>query len=688
MEKNKKNNKSKNVEENKDIIVESTEEVKEETKDVEDTVSEVKVEIVREKKESDFVKWIKENRVKVVIAVVVLVLVIGIVSFIIKFFKSDDIKRVSKVLPAKYYAVDCLTNSCDGIAAYKGNKLAKSKVTILNGDGKVIAKYKDVYDPKAKISKEPINVGENYFIYKKINNSTNKVVGYSIAGKNGKETYTTEKVLKVLNNKLVLMNDTNKGINSYSILTPRGKVLFKNMNDYTLFNDGKIISAEIEGTKQILDENGKTVLSDYFVATSVKNEEDEVLYLLVEDSKNNSYNYFDIKSLKIVGDSFQNYTKNGDGTLTITKKENNTTVKYLLNAKGKQKLIGDGKTQAEIANELRKTIDENKYNLYLTSIYDKDQKYVFADDIVNKTFGIYNIKTNKYKKIYGYKSDASNLYSSIAKITNENDLDYYQISCSTYNCNKNEFYVFDLANGKALYKQSDTALKIQNYYQYEDGYKVVKYSYSTTNEEYKGKYVLYDAKNKEVTKSNNNIVVVDRKQLIGYESSSSLILFSARYKKVLNTDKNLGAKLTLAGKKYYRYQTKDNTILVNEKGKEVLKIDSASDIIYSDKLLVFIKNKKINIFDASKGKIKKYRLKNNEKMNDASGDLIAPYRGALFINNTADNHIKVLNSKGNVIKSIRKVEIQSVHKNKDGNVVIITRNDTGKGQTFGLYIAK
>ena len=129
-----------------------------------------------------------------------------------------------------------------------------------------------------------------------------------------------------------------------------------------------------------------------------------------------------------------NYTKNGDGTLTITKKENNTTVKYLLDAKGKQKLIGDGKTQSEIANDLRKQIDEKKYNIYLTSIYDKDQKFVFADDIINKTFGLYNIKNNKYKKLFSYKADATSLYTSIAKITNENNLNYYQVSCSGYNC--------------------------------------------------------------------------------------------------------------------------------------------------------------------------------------------------------------------------------------------------------------
>ena len=75
-------------------------------------------------------------------------------------------------------------------------------------------------------------------------------------------------------------------------------------------------------------------------------------------------------------------------------------------------------------------------------------------------------------------------------------------------------------------------------------------------------------------------------------------------------------------------------------------------------------------------------------MNDASGDLIAPYRGALFINNSSDNYIKVINRKGNTIKRIKKAEILNIYKTKSNNVVIITKNDIGKAAQYGLYIAK
>ena len=684
MEKKNKNNKTNDINENNiNLETESTEENQDE---VSEKVEEVKVEIVKEKKNN--FSSTKSNKTKYLIILLAFILLLGIVVAIVKNFKSDDIKKVSKVLPTKYYSIECLDNNCDSIAAYSGKRTGKSKVVLVNGNGDKVAKYTDVYDSKAKVAKTPYALGDSFFIYKKTNVSSNKVTGYSIANKNGKETYSTENTLKLLNKSLVLMSDGNKGINGYTIVTPNGKELYKSVNDYELFDNGNIISIDANGSKMVLDKEGNEVLDNYFVVTSISDKNGDTLYLIVEDSKKNSYYYFDIKKLKIVGDGFQNYTRNDDGSLTITKKVNNSTIKYTLDAKGNQKMIGDTKSQSEIADEFRKNIDTKKYNIYLTSVYDKDQKYVFTDEISSKSFGIYNIKTKKYTKIYSYKKDSTNLYSSVSRISNDNDLKYYQVSCSTYNCSNNEFYVYDLENGKALYNTSNDDLKIQNYYQYEDNYKVVKYSYSSTNADYKGKYVLYGKDNKEIVKSSNNIVIVDRKQLLGYESSSSLILYSAKAKKVLNTDKNLGTKIVIDNTKYYRYKTQNNTILLNENGKEVLKISADSDIIYSDKVLVYINNSKAYIFDASSGKTRKYKMKNNEKMNDAAGDLISPYRGVLFINNSTNNNIKVVNSKGNVIKNIRNAEIQSVHKTSDGNVVIIAKNDSGKTQTYGLYIAK
>jgi len=644
-------------------------------------------------KEEVVVKKEKKSKpinIKVIIGIICLIIFVAAIFLIVRFFKSDDIKHVKKVLPQKYYNIECLDNNCDQIAAYKGNRTGKSKVFLLTGDGKVAVKYNDNYNAKANVTRKPYAVTKNYAIFKNVNVNNGKTSSYSIANKRGKDTYKTDNTtLKILNDFLIISDDTQKGINGYSIINAKGKVLFGKVNNYDKYANNTIISIEADGIKQVIDEEGKVLLTDYFVASEIKDKDNiNTLYLLVEDSKNNSYNYFSLKDKKIKGDSFQNYTRNGDGTLTITKKENNSVVKYTLYENGKQKRIGDSKTQSEIADELRKKVDSSKYNIYLTSIYDKDQKYIFADDIKAKSFGLYDIKKNKFTKLYDYKNDASSVYSSISKLSNDNNLNYYQVSCSSYSCDKNEFYVYDLENNKVLYKTSDSKLKTQYYYQFGDDYKVIKYSYSSTDEEYKGKYVLYGKDNKEIYKSTNNIVVVDRELLLGYDSSTSLILYSAKANKVLNSEKNLGAKITIDNHTYFRYKTDKNTILVNEKGKEVLKINADNDLIYSDKVLVYIDGNKAYIFDASKGKTRKYKLKANEKMNDAAGDLISPYRGALFINNSTDKYIKVVNSKGKVIKKIRKAEIESVKKTSDKNVVIITKDNTKKTINYGLYIAK
>ena len=631
------------------------------------------------------VKEKKNSKIKYII--VFGIIIIFVISLFCKS-KNTDIKHVNKILPQKYYMISCLDSNCDGIVAYKGSKLGKSKITLLNNKGDIVAKYKDVYDAKEKTVKEPISLGKNFFIYKKVNSNTGNIVGYSIGNKKGKEVYSTENYLKVLTNNLVLMNETNKGLDSYSLLNSKGNIIIKNINNLDMYANNTIISLEKDGEKEILDEKGNLILSNYYVAKEFLDENGKTDFLLVEDSKNNSYNYFSIKDLKIVGDSFQNYTKNTDGTLTITKKENNNTVKYILYKDGKQKLIKNSMTQSEMANELKKKIDSKKYNIYTLSINSESQKYVFVDELSSKAFGIYDIKNNKFIKIFDYKQGTSSVYSSVSKINNDNS-NYYQISCSTYSCDKNEFYVYDLSKAKVLYKMVDESLKIQNYYQYNKDYKVIKYSYSSSNDKYQGKYVLYDKNNKEIIISNNMITVIDEKLLIGSDlGTSSLIIYSSKDNKVLNNDASLASRITIEDKVYYKYQKDSKNIIVNDKAKEILNIDSKIDLIYSDKSIVYISGNKINIIDGSTGKTKKYKLRKNEKLNDASGDLIPPYNGALFINNSVNNKVKIINSKGKIIKKIKKSEIQSVYKTKDNNVLIITKNDSSNIPKYGLYLAK
>ena len=85
-------------------------------------------------------KILKNRKIQIAFTVVVIVLLVLLCTF----NRVDDnmITRVSKVLWAKYYNVECLNDECKYVVAYKGNKKGKSTVKIINTNGKTVVKYK------------------------------------------------------------------------------------------------------------------------------------------------------------------------------------------------------------------------------------------------------------------------------------------------------------------------------------------------------------------------------------------------------------------------------------------------------------------------------------------------------------------------------------------------------------------
>ena len=632
-------------------------------------------------------KMSKKAKIIIIGAIVITV----VVAFLIikSAFNNGNIKSVKRILKEKYYNIECLDSNCNQVAAYKGNPTGESKVTLLKSNGDKVANYSYENKPNAKSTSKPYALGDDFYLSKITNTSSKEVTSYTISNSKGKETYKTKNQLKILTNNLVLMDDTTKGLDSYSVLDKNGKVLFNKINNYDVYANKTIVSIESNGSRSILDEDGELLISDYYVIREVSDKDGKPLYLIIKDTKNNGYNFFSIKEKKKIGDSFQSYIKQEDGSLLVTKKENNEVINYKISTNGKQEKIGVNKTQSQIANEIKNKIDSSKYNIYSSTIGDEKQAYVFADDLENKSFGIYNIKDNKFEKIFDYKKDAKSVYSTVYSLSSEDDKNsYYQVSCSTNSCDKSKFFVYDLSNAKVLYQSEADDTVIQYYYQYSHDYKVIRYSYSSTNKDKKGKYVLLDKNNKELATSTNGIVVLNEKLLLGNSLSTSLLLYSSKTSKILNSDSNVASKLSISDKSYYKYSYKDKVIIVNDKGKEVLKVNSTVSLITSDKLVVYVDNNKINMLNAKTGKVKSYKLKTDEKMNDSSGDLLPPYRGAVFVNNTNSNYFKVLDSKGGVIKKIKNAEIQDIRYSEDKNVIIITRNDNNNINLYGLYIAK
>ena len=167
-------------------------------------------------------------------------------------------------------------------------------------------------------------------------------------------------------------------------------------------------------------------------------------------------------------------------------------------------------------------------------------------------------------------------------------------------------------------------------------------------------------------------------------------MFSSKSNKALNSDDNLASKISIGSTIVYKYSDKNDMYLVNEKGKTLGKIDKSSSLIYgSDTIICFNEDKKINIINPIDNKNKTYKLKNNEKINDNSGQNITPYKNSLFINNTVDKYIKVINVNGRTVKKISKSTLNSAHYNeKTENVIIITKQLKNNNNLYGLYIAK
>ena len=101
----------------------------------------------------------------------------------------------------------------------------------------------------------------------------------------------------------------------------------------------------------------------------------------------------------------------------------------------------------------------------------------------------------------------------------------------------------------------------------------------------------------------------------------------------------------------------------------------------------YLSNNKVVMINAQNSKKNKYNLENNEKINDIKGDLIPLYRNTLFVNNSANDYIKIVSNTGRVIKKINNTEIVSVKQIDKTNVLIFTKNTIDNKDYFGLYLA-
>ena len=629
------------------------------------------------RKIKDFCKrYIFKNKI---ISIIVGIVVIALLLFVILFRTNVDcIKKVKKVLANKYYKVECMNSTCDYIIAYKGDKLGKNNILIYNAYGKKIASYKENFNASDKTIRNIYSVTKNYIIFKKENITSGNTEDYILATTKAKQKYMTEYLLSSLNDYLI----SEKKDETYNILDSNGKTLYTNVTKIKSQADGKYFSVTIKNEDVILNEKGESILNGYKIVKQVKDDNDKTIYFILQDSNKNAYYYYNIKSNKIVGGSFNGYVDGSNkGELIITKKENNESIKYIL------KQNGDIEKLSIVSLDVLKDIDSSKYEVDDNSYILSSQNSVIVRKISDNSFGIYNLKNKKYNKLFTFKDENKSV--KISKLlSNEKDL-YLQISCSSDVCKNNKLVVYDMVNDKKLFEMTNKDFEVQYFTNYGD-YNVVKYS-SNSSEENKNKYAVYDKNNKEIFKSDNQIVIIDKKLVFGKEPSSySLILYNVKSKKALNDSESLANKVTLGKTYFYKYSDAEKTYLYNADGEKLKVINNNNaSFIYSTETMIYLEKDKVYIINPTDNRTSTYKLKENEMINTYDGESIPPYRNTLFINNTVNNNIKIVNVNGRIIKNIKNFILESVDYNKESkNVIIVTKQVKNNNNYYGLYIGK
>ena len=627
-------------------------------------------------------EFIKKNQLIFIVVLAVIVLAIFVY---VMFFKLNitTIRFSKKISGSKNYSVECLDSNCDYIVASKGDQYGKYTTNVYNSKGKRIAKINNTYDSKASYTESVVEASKNYIITSKVDYSTQKRIGYVLKNTNGKAKYNSKTELKAITDYLISV----KTEDGYKIINYKGKTLYKNVKSLETFGNKEVVSIVTKNENLIVDAKGKSILSGYRIVSEVFDKKGKALYFVLQDTYKNSYYYYDYKNDKLDEESFSGYISgNNAGELIITESKNGTYKKYLLNKDGKRtELYGDD--SSEVIETIRKKVDTDKYYIYTASIKEEKTKYILVNDRKKNTAGIYNVSSKKYTKLVDFSKE--NGLVNLRVLNSEEDDLYIMINCSEANCEKNTTIVYDMKNNKELFKTESGNIP-EEYISYKDGYSVVKYDINSSDD-YKQKYVVYDKNNKELYKSDKQVIIANKKIVFGEEiSSASLILFDVKANKPINSEENLATKIIAGDSTAYKYSDNKNTYIISNNGKLLAKMsnDNAS-FTYSEDAIIYVENNKINIVNIKDNKVKSYKLKKNEKINDNSGESIYPYKNTIYVNNTVDNYVKVINVNGTKVRKINNVTINSVTYNKKTDrVIIITKKINGNNNSYGLYIAK
>ncbi len=639
----------------------------------------------------------KKIGLPIIIGIVVIV-VIAIVLFIVlkgkgnklgSIEKTQSVSKAYELISNDYQSIDC-AEKCKYLYGYKGEDKLTGKFDFFDESGKKIGEFDlSKVDPKLAVTFDIEDIADSYFIasYLVAGELDYKYVVYNMKGKVLLEASDAEK----LTNKYFTATDDDKKY----IFDNSGKVIYEDIENANVYND-KYITFRTNKVDKVIDENAKEILSGYTISKVILDENDEIDYLIIKNTEESVYNYYNIKENSKKGDSFTNYTTEDDKVI-ITKKVDSKSKKFVLNSNGEQVeyVTGeiDSKDTDAYYDKFKEKIDSEKYGIFKSVLNAEDQNYILVDDKSANKFGVLDVSKGEFKELGTYKENSGRRLN-LKKLSTNNKLEgnddiIYSIECTTYYCDNNITTIYNFSKNELLVSRDGSEKSpIYSYKLYDNGYYVIKTASSKLDDS--NTYFLYNEKDEELFNSENDIKLIDSK--VTYYSSSisdtgKINLYSLKEKKVINLDSD-DEVISVSSQKFednilYQFVNGNNTYLVNEDG-EVTKLEGTYKS--NDGIGIYLSSdNKVSYYNVFTKDTSSYELGKNESTNGSTGKELVPYRNALFVNNSYDNTFKVIGVNGKVLLEKKDLQIHSVSKRDDGSILVTVID---KDDNKGIYIVR
>lgn len=604
-----------------------------------------------------------------------------------KIDKTKSVAKAYELISAEYRNIACV-DDCEYFYAYKGEEDLKGEIVFFNETGKKIGSFKlEGTAPEVLATLDIEGITNNYFI---LSYMDTKKLDYKYAVYNMKNKIIVEPdEADVITDKYIEITKDDKNY----IFDNTGKTVYENVDDVRVYND-EYITFEINEVGKIINKDGKELLSGYTIAKVVLDEEENVDYLIVKNTEESVYNYYDVKENTKKGDSFTSYTTI-DNQVIITKKVESKSEKFVLSSNGEQTKYEDKKvtTNENYYDEVKEKVDTEKYPIFSSTVKEKNQNYILVNSLEDNKFGILDVSKKEFTELGTYKENSSRRLT-LKQINGNDDIEgnndiIFSIECSRYYCDNGQQFIYNFSKNKLLMKRDSTKESlIYSFKLYDNGYYVIKNTSSEFDDS--SKYILYDSKGKELAKSSSDIKVLGSE--VSYHSASinntgRINLYSLDDKKIINVNSD-DEIASVSSKEYgeqklYQFTMDEKIYLITEEGKIT---ELKGTLKQTDDVgIYYMAEDEIKYYNIFTKENSSYKLGENESMNGSTGSELVPYRNAIFVNNSYDYIIKVIGKDGKVLLEKKGLQIYKTEEKEDGSILMIV---TDKNDNKGVYIVR